>query len=137
MEFKLREFIEKLLPKRKKKIDEDEPSFPLDWADPGVPIVSEVELESVSESSWPPNEVKKGKRFVLGERKIKLAKGMFVFYFLITLWSIKASPYILVVFVPTVLLIWDYIRCNETLRKMGAWSKEEIDDDLDNIASVE
>ena len=132
----LKERFDEFKQRFSRKDKPEEVEIPLDWANPGVPI-SEVELESVVESSWPPNKEKKGKRFVLGERKIKFAKGMFVFYFVITLWSIKASPYILVVFVPTVLLIWDYIRCNETLRKMGAWSKEEIDDDLDNIASVE
>ena len=109
---------------------------PSDWASQSVPIVTT--LGDLEESVWPPVEVKKRKRFVLGERKIKLAKGMFVVYVLLTVGALRASPWILVLFVPTILLIMDYIRCNETLKKLGAWSEvEEPKIDLDNIASIE
>jgi len=119
----VREIIQKLLPKKTK---DEEPVIPLNWAnqDKNDGLI-ELETEPVVESSWPNAVVKKGKRFVLGERKIKIAKGMFVFYFVLSLWSIRVSPFVLIFFVPTVLLIWDYIRCQETLKKLGAWAKEE------------
>lgn len=126
----LKKFVKKYLGPRKKK--EEEPEVPEDWAT----RPQELELEP-EESVWPPIEVKRRKRFVLGERKIKGAKAMFVVYVLLAIGTIRAAPWVLVLFIPTILLIMDYIRCNETLKKMGAWSEtEETKSDHDNIASV-
>lgn len=127
----LKKLVNKYLGSRKKK--EEEPEVPKDWAT--RPQEPELEPEA---SVWPPVEVKRRKRFVLGDRKIKGAKAMFVVYVLLAVGTIRAAPWILVLFIPTILLIMDYIRCNETLKAMGAWSEvEENKRDLDNIASVE
>ena len=127
-------WFERIKQRFKKKDDPEEPEINHDWASHEKEV---TEVGEVVESSWPPNTVKRKRKRIHGDTKIKFAKGMMVVYMVLSIGTFR-EPMILLLFVPTILIIMDYISCNRTLKKMGAWSEtEEIKDDNDSITSVE
>ena len=127
-------WFERIKQRFKKKDEPEEPEIERDWESHEREV---AESGEVVESSWPPNTVKRKRKAIHGDTKIKFAKGMMVVYMILSIGTIR-EPMILLLLVPTLLLIMDYITCNQTLKKMGAWSEtEEIKDDLNNIDSVE
>jgi len=127
-------WFEKVKQLFKKKDATEEPEINPDW---GSHEPEATESDEVVESSWPPNTVKRKRKIIHGDTKIKFGKVMMVVYMVLSIGTFR-EPMILLLFVPTLLIIMDYITCNRTLKKMGAWSEtEEIKIDNDSIASVE
>ena len=126
----IREIINRL---RRKKA-EDEVEIPADWATQEPVVVEPVVEEAVCAPYQQGNKV----RFSLGRNKVRISKLMFVIYVVLSLGMVRANPSILLLFVPTILIIMDYIRCIEKLDTFDSWSRpEEIKFDLDNLTSLE
>ncbi len=126
----LRKYIKKL----RRKEEEEEVIISDDWA-----TQKPIEVEPVAEeTTWPPYQKEKKVRLSLGKNKSRISKLMFVVYVVLSLGTVSANSSLLLLFVPTILIIMDYIRCLEKLDTQDSWAKpEETKIDFDNIASIE
>lgn len=126
--------LRKYLKKLRRKEEEEEVIIPEDWA-----TQEPIEVEPVVEETvWPPYQKEKKVRFSLGKNKSRISKLMFVVYVILSLGTVSANSSLLLLFVPTILIIMDYIRCLEKLDTQDSWARpEEKKIDLGDIASIE
>jgi len=127
----LKAMLNRLRPPKK----EEPPKIPPEWIGEAPAPVEAV--EPVAAPVWPPMP-KMGSLKINPRRYFMwVAKALFFVYLLLSVGAAWRYPVVLIIFVPTILVILDYIRIDKIMRQAAGWWKPKEKDEHSNTAGAE